>query len=58
MYLDSIIWILIWNVNCGYFQEDLEQSISQLVVDDDEMDDPAIMTITKRQPIPQVGISV
>ena len=35
-------------------QESLEQSISQLVVDDDEIDDPAIMTITKRQPIPRV----
>ena len=40
----------------NYFmlQESLEQSISQLVVDDDEIDDPAIMTITKRQPIPRV----
>ena len=39
-----------------YLQDALEQNISQLVVDDDEIDDPAIMTITKRQPVPQVNL--
>ncbi len=49
--------MVIWQIVFYNLQEDLEQSISQLVVDDDEMDDPAIMTITKRQPIPQVATS-
>ena len=36
-------------------QEQLEQSLSQLVVDDDDdddIDDPAVMTVSKGQPIP------
>ncbi|XP_013413910.1 protein PAT1 homolog 1 [Lingula anatina] len=33
-------------------QEDMEQSISHLVLDDDELDDPAIVNVSKSRPIP------
>ncbi|XP_048766866.1 protein PAT1 homolog 1-like isoform X2 [Ostrea edulis] len=34
-------------------EEYMEQSISQLVVEDEEMDDPAIVNVSKNRPIPQ-----
>lgn len=34
----------------------MEQSIRQLVVEDEEIDDPAILNVSKNRPIPKVRL--
>ena len=34
----------------------MEQSIQRLVVEDEEIDDPAIVNVSKNRPIPKVSL--